>query len=53
MLGPILENSLRQSLMLSGGSFAIFVTRPISGTSIALVAVLLAFQIYSRVKERP
>ncbi len=53
VLGPILENSLRQSLMLSGGSFAIFVTRPISGASIALVAVLLAIQIHSHVKERP
>ncbi len=53
VLGPILENSLRQSLMLSGGSFAIFVTRPISGTSMALVAILLVIQIYSSVKERP
>ena len=53
VLGPILENSLRQSLMLSGGSFAIFVTRPISGTSMALVAILLVIQIYSTVKERP
>jgi putative tricarboxylic transport membrane protein len=52
VLGPILENSLRQSLMLSGGSFAIFVTRPISAASIALVAILLAIQIRSRLKER-
>ena len=53
VLGPILENSLRQSLMLSGGSFAIFVTRPISAASIALVVILLAIQIRSRLKERP
>jgi putative tricarboxylic transport membrane protein len=53
VLGPILENSFRQSLMLSGGSFAIFVTRPISGVSMALVAILLGIQLraYQR-KER-
>ena len=54
VLGPILENSMRQSLALSGGSFAIFVTRPISATSMALVVVLLILQIHSRrVKETP
>lgn len=30
VLGPILETSVRQSLLLSGGSFTIFVTDPIS-----------------------
>jgi putative tricarboxylic transport membrane protein len=30
VLCPILEQSMRQSLMLSGGSFLIFITRPIS-----------------------
>ena len=36
VLGPLMETSLRQSLILSQGSFGIFVERPIS-------AVLLAF----------
>ena len=30
VLGPMMENSLRQSLLMSEGSFAIFFTRPIS-----------------------
>jgi len=30
ILGPLLENALRQSLIMSKGSFSIFVTRPIS-----------------------
>lgn len=32
VLGPILESSVRQSLLLSGGSFSIFVTDPVSLT---------------------
>jgi putative tricarboxylic transport membrane protein len=52
VLGPILENALRQSLMLSGGSVAIFVTRPIAGTSLALVVALLLLQIHSHRRAR-
>lgn len=47
VLGPILETALRQSLALSGGSFAIFVTRPITAASMILVVVLLIVQIFS------
>jgi putative tricarboxylic transport membrane protein len=42
VLGPILENSMRQSLKLSGGSFLIFVSRPVSVTLLALAAFVLA-----------
>jgi len=48
VLGPILETALRQSLVMSGGSFAIFVMRPIAGVSMAVLAALLAIQIYSQ-----
>jgi putative tricarboxylic transport membrane protein len=47
VLGPILESALRQSLALSGGSFAIFVTRPISAASMALLVILLIAQLFS------
>jgi putative tricarboxylic transport membrane protein len=47
VLGPILESALRQSLALSGGSFAIFVTRPISAASMALLVILLIVQLFS------
>ena len=30
LLGPMIENALRQSLIISEGSFGIFFTRPIS-----------------------
>jgi putative tricarboxylic transport membrane protein len=40
ILGPLAENSLRQSLRISGGSFLIFIGSPIS-VSCLIVAVLL------------
>jgi putative tricarboxylic transport membrane protein len=40
VLGPMLENSLRRSLMMSDGSLAIFFTRPIS---LAFMSVSLMF----------
>jgi putative tricarboxylic transport membrane protein len=44
VLGPMVEQAMRQSLLMSGGSFAIFVQRPISLGLIGLFAVLAAGQ---------
>jgi putative tricarboxylic transport membrane protein len=52
VLGPLLETALRQSLALSGGSFAIFFTRPIAAACMAVMAGLLVVQILSR-QRRP
>jgi len=52
VLSPILETALRQSLSISGGSFAIFFSRPISLVSMLIVMGLLIFQISSFAKER-
>jgi putative tricarboxylic transport membrane protein len=41
VLGPLMENSLRQSLLVSQGSFLIFLTRPVSATLLALSVLLL------------
>ena len=41
VLGPMLENNLRKSLILSQGDLMTFVTRPISATCLALAVVLL------------
>jgi putative tricarboxylic transport membrane protein len=45
VLGPIFESALRQSLTLSHGSAAIFVTRPISAVllAFALIAMMAPF----------
>jgi putative tricarboxylic transport membrane protein len=42
VLGPLLENSLRQSLVISEGSFLIFIQHPISA-AVLLIAVLMIF----------
>ena len=41
VLGPMLENNLRKSLILSQGSFEIFVVRPISVACLAIAVFLL------------
>ncbi len=49
ILGPLFENSLRQSLILSKGSFSIFLTRPISlGLVIVSLMVIVAPLILKR-----
>ncbi len=41
VLGPLLENNLRKSLIMSQGDFSIFFTRPLSAVSLILALVLL------------
>jgi len=43
ILSPMIENSLRQSLLMSKGVTPIFLTRPISLTCLILAAVVLIF----------
>ena len=42
VLGPMLENNLRKSLILSHGDFMFFIERPISAVCLALAAAALA-----------
>ena len=44
ILGPMLEENFRRALLLSRGSFATFVTRPISGTLFALMGIFILWQ---------
>jgi len=46
VLGPMVEMSLRQSLVISDGSFGIFVERPISGILLAAAALMLLFPLF-------
>jgi len=41
VLGPTMENSFRQALIMSDGSFSIFVTRPIAAVTLAFAALAL------------
>jgi putative tricarboxylic transport membrane protein len=46
IIGPTLEETFRQSLMRSGGSFSIFWERPIALTFIGFSLLLLLWNIY-------
>jgi putative tricarboxylic transport membrane protein len=44
ILGPMLEENFRRALLLSRGSFSIFIARPISGTLIGLISIFILWQ---------
>jgi putative tricarboxylic transport membrane protein len=53
VLGPLLEDSFRQSMLLSDGSLGIFVQRPLSGALFGLMAAVVVFGVVSsRVRRR-
>jgi putative tricarboxylic transport membrane protein len=41
VLGPLLEMNLRKSLILSQGSFSIFITRPLAACALIVALVLI------------
>jgi putative tricarboxylic transport membrane protein len=52
VLGPLLEKNLRQSLIISQGSFMIFLMRPLSGLGLGIVLLLFASTLFPFVKRR-
>jgi putative tricarboxylic transport membrane protein len=48
VLGPIFENSLRQSFTMSHGSAVIFATRPISAVLLACALLALTAPLWTR-----
>ena len=55
VLGPLLERSFRQSLIMSDGSFMIFVQKPLSAISLAISALLIissGFSFYKKTKAK-
>ena len=51
VLGPLMEISVRQSLIISQGSFGIFVTRPISAVLLGIAALLLVSPLARRLLQ--
>jgi len=51
ILGPMLEENFRRALLLSHGSFSIFLTRPISATLVTVIAAFLAWQVIAYVRQ--
>jgi putative tricarboxylic transport membrane protein len=52
VIGPRLEKALRQSLLISQGSFSIFINRPISGIVLGFAFLLLLLNFLPYVKNR-
>lgn len=52
VLAPMIENAMRQSLLMSNGSMAIFVTRPISGSLMAVFAVMVIIQVVGALRKK-
>jgi putative tricarboxylic transport membrane protein len=52
VLGPIMETSLRQTLLISRGSFSVFYTRPICATLLVLTAAFLIWPLFRRRKNQ-
>ena len=47
VLGPMLEQSFRQALSMSGSSFAVFVASPISVTFLVIACCIIAVSLYN------
>ena len=52
VLGPIMERSLRQALLLSHGKFDIFFTRPISGALMGIAIVFVLYNLYAAARNK-
>jgi putative tricarboxylic transport membrane protein len=52
VLGPLMENNLRKALILSDGSFEIFVERPISLTCLVLALAILISPLLPMLRAR-
>jgi putative tricarboxylic transport membrane protein len=52
VLGPIMERSIRQALLMSHGSFAIFATRPITAVLLAVAVLFVLGNLVSRWRSR-
>jgi putative tricarboxylic transport membrane protein len=51
VLGPMLENALRQALIISHGSFRIFINRPISLTCLSVAVLFLFLPLFPSFKK--
>lgn len=52
ILGPMLEEYFRRSMIISRGSFLAFFQHPISATLLSIIALFFVFQIVSAVRAR-
>jgi TctA family transporter len=53
VLGPLLEENFRRSLLLSNGSFLVFVEHPICAVFVSISVLVAGFQIFSFTRRPP
>jgi TctA family transporter len=51
VLGPMLEENFRRAMVIAGGDFSSFFTRPLSAAFLVCIALVLAWTIYSRIRS--
>lgn len=51
VLGPLLETNLRRAMLLSQGDWTVFVQRPISGTLLAVSAIMLLLMVLPAIRK--
>jgi putative tricarboxylic transport membrane protein len=51
VLGPRLEENFRRAVLISRGSLQVFIDRPISAIFLALCVLLVAAQVFARVRK--
>ena len=51
VIAPIFENAFRQSLILSGGSFSIFVTQPLAAVLMTCAFIALILQLIPQIRQ--
>jgi TctA family transporter len=51
ILGPMLEEQFRRTLLLSDGDFSIFLTRPLSAALIGVTAFLLLLMVLPNLRK--
>ena len=52
ILGPLLEENFRRSLLLTGGDLTVFVSRPVSGAFLAVSLVLVLWAVLGAIRSR-
>lgn len=52
VLGPLFEENFRRAMLLNGGDFTVFATRPISAVLLACTVLLLGYSLLSGLKAR-
>ncbi|PWW03719.1 putative tricarboxylic transport membrane protein [Hoeflea marina] len=51
VLGPIIETNFRNGLLANGGDISVFATRPISGSLLAILAIILGWQVLRSLRK--